>query len=160
MFRTVIAAAILFWLPHQSPQALQLRGDGIQARSFSLAELAAMPHREMRVKGHHDSTTSTYSGIVVDDLLKLSGISADSLRRARSTMYVVVEAADGYRMLFSLAELDPSLSDKVVLLVDKQNGKPLPDASGPLRLIVPDEKREARWVRQVRGIVVKRASSL
>ncbi len=156
---TRTALVLLGWLcfAQQPAQSLVIRGDGIRERGFSRAELAAMPHREVSAKGHHDSTASTYSGIVVDDLLKLVGISADSLRRARSTMYVVVEAADGYRMLFSLAELDPSLSDKLVLLVDKQNGKPLPDAAGPLRLVVPDEKREARWVRQVKTIVIRRA---
>ena len=39
----------------------------------------------------------------------------------------------------------------VVLLADHRDGQPLSTAEGPLRLVVPDEKRHARWVRQ--GIV-------
>jgi hypothetical protein len=48
-------------------------------------------------------------------------------------------------------------ADKVVLIVDKRDGKPLDAKEGPLRLVVPDEKMHARWVRQVTGFVIKRA---
>jgi len=37
------------------------------------------------------------------------------------------------------------------------DGKALDAKEGPLRLVVPDEKMQARWVRQVIGLVVKRA---
>ena len=152
----MMMTALVLLLQGTAPK-LEIRGDGVHAMTLGAAELGKLPHHAVSAKGHHDSTATSYSGILLDDVLKLAGIGADSRKRTRSTMYVVVEAADGYRMLFSLAELDPTLSDKQVLLVDSANGKPLSDAQGPLRLVVPDEKREARWVRQVRAIVVHRA---
>ena len=72
-------------------------------------------------------------------------------------LYLLVEAADGYRVVFALPELDPAFTERVVLLADHRDGQPLTPAEGPLRLVVPDEKRQARWVRQVGSGTVHRA---
>ena len=53
--------------------------------------------------------------------------------------YVIVEAADGYRAAFAVAELDPAFTDRVILLADHRDGKPLSTQSGPLQIIVPGE---------------------
>jgi hypothetical protein len=62
---------------------------------------------------------------------------------------LLVEAADGYRVLFALPEIDPAFTDKRVVLAFLKDGKPLDAKEGPYRIVVPDEKRMARWVRQV-----------
>jgi DMSO/TMAO reductase YedYZ molybdopterin-dependent catalytic subunit len=56
--------------------------------------------------------------------------------------------------LFALPELDAAFTDRLVLLADRKNGEPLSSRDGPFQLVVPDEKRPARWVRQVRRIRV------
>ena len=53
----------------------------------------------------------------------------------------MVDAADGYRATFAIAELATAFTSKQVLLVDRNDGKPLEDNEGPLRIVVPDEKR-------------------
>jgi DMSO/TMAO reductase YedYZ molybdopterin-dependent catalytic subunit len=68
----------------------------------------------------------------------------------------MVRAADGYRALFSLAETDPLFRERTLLLCYRKNGEPLPDKEGPLRMVVADEKRHARWVRRVTVIEVGR----
>jgi hypothetical protein len=35
-----------------------------------------------------------------------------------------------------------------------KDGKPLDDKEGPYRIVIPDEKRMARWVRQVRVLKI------
>jgi hypothetical protein len=35
------------------------------------------------------------------------------------------------------------------MLVFLRDGKPLGEKEGPYRIVIPDEKRMARWVRQV-----------
>jgi hypothetical protein len=82
---------------------------------------------------------------------------ADSLRGRPLATYVVAEASDGYRVLFSIAELDSRFTDRVVVLADRKDGQPLSAAEGPYRLIVPGEKRPARWARQVIRISLGRA---
>ena len=40
-------------------------------------------------------------------------------------------------------------TDKQIVLAFLQDGKPLDTKAGPYRIVIPDEKRMARWVRQV-----------
>ena len=64
---------------------------------------------------------------------------------------LLVEAADGYRVVIALPEIDPAFSDKKFFLKD---GKPMDSKEGPYRIVIPNEKRMARWVRQVTGLKI------
>jgi hypothetical protein len=57
------------------------------------------------------------------------------------TMTVLVEATDGLRAGLSLAELDPELTDRVILLADIKDGQRLPRREGAFHIIVPTDKR-------------------
>lgn len=139
--------------PH--PPALTVTGDVAKPLSLSLADLSAMLHKTLKVTNPHDHQDETYEGVPLAELLRLAGApSGDQLRGAAMATYVVVEAADGYRVVFSLAELDPGIQDSNVLLADKLDGRPLDDKLGPLRVVAPFDKRPARWVRMVRAIRV------
>jgi hypothetical protein len=71
------------------------------------------------------------------------------MRGKRLTSCLLVEAADGYRVVIALPELDPAFTDKLAVLAFLRDGKPLGEKEGPCRIVIPDEKRMARWVRQV-----------
>ena len=138
---------------HPHPPALAVTGEIAKPLSLSLADLSAMPHKTLKVTNPHDHKDETYDGVPVADLLKLAGApSGDQLRGAAMATYVVIEAADGYRVVFSLAELDPGIQDSDVLVADKLDGHPLEDKLGPLRVVAPLDKRPARWVRMARAI--------
>lgn len=64
-------------------------------------------------------------------------------------MYVLAEASDGYRVIFSLAELDPGFTDAPVIVADRLGGETLDTHRGPLRIVAPREKRPGRWVRNL-----------
>jgi hypothetical protein len=68
-----------------------------------------------------------------------------------------VKETDAYRVVFALPELDPAFTDQMILLADRRDDKPLPSNEGPWRIVVPNEKRQGRWVRQVVAITIKRA---
>lgn len=55
-----------------------------------------------------------------------------------------------------ITDLDSALTDRVILLADTKDGQPLPPNEGSFRIIVPGEKRLARWVRQVRAVTVRK----
>jgi hypothetical protein len=57
-------------------------------------------------------------------------------------------------LTIALAEANSSFTDKLILLADRKDGGALTPGDGPFQLIVPDEKRPARWVRQVTRISV------
>ena len=149
----LLLASSLAAQTNPNPPTLTVTGDIAKPLSLSLADLSGMPHKTLKVTNPHDHKVETYDGVLLADLLKLAGApSGDQLRGAAMATYVVVEAADGYRVVFSIAELDPGIQDSNILLADKLEGHPLDDKLGPLRIVAPFDKRPARWVRMVRAI--------
>jgi hypothetical protein len=61
----------------------------------------------------------------------------------------MVRAADGYMVVFALAEVDPAFAVREIILADKRDGQPLDAKEGPFRIVAPGHKRPARWARQV-----------
>src|SRR5206468_410611 len=97
-------------------------------------------------------------GVELGEVLKLAGTKfGEQLRGKDLALFLLVQAADGYRAVFALPEIDRAHTDRLVLLADSSNGKPLPDNQGRLRVIVPDEKHQSRWVRQVIALTIRRA---
>ena len=60
-----------------------------------------------------------------------------------------MEAADGYRVVIALPEIDPAFTNTQILFACLRDGKPLDEKQGPHRIVIPDEKRMTRSVRQV-----------
>jgi DMSO/TMAO reductase YedYZ molybdopterin-dependent catalytic subunit len=147
----------------QTPQAatpeisLSVSGEVERPLKLTAADLGKLPRRSVRAKDH-DGKESEYEGSPLVEVLKLAGVKfGEGLRGKNLALYLVVEASDGYRAVYALPELDPAYTEKVIMLVDKRDGKALDAKEGPLRIVVPDEKMHARWVRQVTGLVIKRA---
>ena len=58
-------------------------------------------------------------------------------------------------MAYAIAEVDAAFNDHMVLIADRRNGRPLLPDSGPLQIVVPQDNRPARWIRQVIRLEVK-----
>ena len=115
--------------------------------------LAKLPAANATLTAHGQSHACT--GVWLADLAAAAGLPAgEALRGPALTTLIVAEAGDGYRVAFSLAELDPKLGNRPVLVANVCDGKALSAADGPLRLVVPGEVRAARSVRQVRALRV------
>lgn len=133
--------------------AVKILVQGKPALSLDAKILASMPHEEVSASAH-DEPASQWRGIKLEDLLARAGVSLDKPLRGRAlASFVRVTAADQYQVVFALSDLDATLGHTQVLLVDTRDGKPL-DKDGPLRLVVPGDKRPARWVRNVTTIEV------
>ncbi len=115
-----------------------------------------MPRKTLKVTNPHEGTEDTYEGVLLSDLLKQAGVpSGKDLRGAALATYVVAEASDGYRVIFSIGEVDPDVHDSEILVADSINGAVAMGANlGPLRLVVPHDKRPARWVRMLQSLTV------
>ena len=137
---------------------VDIGGEGIKATHLALADLAKLPHASVHASAHGDD--ADWDGVPLIELLKSAGApSGETLRGPALALYVRVRAADGYRAVFALGEIDPSVGGETAILADRKNGKPIDDQEGPLRMIVPGDKRPARWVRQVVAIDLLRAPS-
>lgn len=119
------------------------------------ADLAKLPRKEIKAKDH-DGKDTTYSGVELREILILADAKlGKDLRGPMLAGYLTVEAADGYKAVFGIAELDGLFTDKSVILADAQDAKPLSDHDGPWQIIVPDEKKHGRWVRQVTALKLR-----
>ena len=121
--------------------------------TFTAARIAAMSHVTVNALDH--DAPAQFSGVAMSELLSAAGIPVgDKLRGPRMADVVLVEAADGYKVVFALAEFDPAFATRDIILADKRDGKPLDAKEGPYRIVVPGDKRPARWIRQVTGMKV------
>jgi hypothetical protein len=66
-------------------------------------------------------------------------------------MYVVAEGTDKYRAVYSLAEIDPAFHTGTVIVADREDGQPIAK-DGPFKLVNTEDKRPARWVRNLASI--------
>jgi hypothetical protein len=122
-------------------------------------ELSRLP-RIVVTANDHDGRSSQYSGVELRVVLKMAGVVfGKNLRGPELAKYLLVEAADGYKAVFALPELDPEFTDRAILLADLKDGKPLSADAGPFQIIVAGEKRPARCVRQVTSLRIMTAVS-
>jgi DMSO/TMAO reductase YedYZ molybdopterin-dependent catalytic subunit len=136
---------------------LTVSGEVEHPLRLTAEELAALPRRAVRVKDHR-GVEASFEGTPLIEVLKKAGARVgEKLRGGALADYLVVEASDGYRVVFALAELDPAFTDRTILLADRRDGRPMADPEGPLRLVVTGEKKHARWVRQVTRLTLCRA---
>jgi hypothetical protein len=118
-------------------------------------DLAGLPRSTARLSAH--GRTQACEGVALAALAAKAGLPAGAdLRGPALGIGIIAEAQDGYRVLFSLGEIDRKLGNRTVIVADRCDGKALGAEDGPLRLVVPGETRAARSVRQlVRLRVVK-----
>lgn len=123
---------------------------------FTAADFAKPTRQKLKAKDH-DGKEVEYEGVVLADMLKLAGVKVGDrqIRGKRLAEFLVVEAKDGYKAVFSLTEFDPDFTDSVILLADKVDGKMLNEEHGYWHMIVPNQKRHGRWVRQIVKMTVK-----
>jgi hypothetical protein len=119
---------------------------------LTAADLDALPRATASLSGN--GMTTTYEGVWVSDVLKKAGVPIGSLRGASLSTYVIASASDGYQVLFSIAELDPEMTEGKVLLADKANGQSLFGEQGSFRLVTPNDKRGARGIRMLTSLNV------
>jgi hypothetical protein len=146
---------LLFFFSHaQGPSTVKVTGEVATPLTLTEADLMAMPRVTVTAKdkggeSHH------YTGVAVAEILNKAGVTTGrQLRGKNLAKYLLVSCADGYQVVFSLAELDSSFTDRVVILADQEESKPLAADRGPFRLIVPGEKKPARNCFQVKAMVI------
>ena len=136
-------------------QTIQVTGEVQQRLTLSAADLAAMPRTSVTANDKQ-GVAHSYSGVALAELFRAAGVTTGGQLRGKNlAKYLLVSCADGYQVVFSLAELDSDFTDRVVILADQLEGKPLPDGIGPFRLVVPGEKRPARNCFQVKTLSIK-----
>ncbi len=157
-FTAMLLCIITFYSHAQdttSKPAIKISGEVTTPLTVSMEDLLKMKPVNVNMKDKAGKDHS-YKGVDLQEILGRAGVTMDKqLRGENLSKYLLVKCADGYKVLFSLAELDSSFTDRVVTLAYESDGKPLPAGIGPFRLVVPGEKKPARSGFQVIAMEVK-----
>ena len=131
--------------PSPASHELVVQRTGRPPRLLSSEHIAAMHAMSQHAAIEHDDRE--WTGPLLWDVLADAG-AVDPAKPAEAVRLAVrVVGADGWTAVFGLAELSPQFAAKPIQLADRMNGAPIPDQG--LRLIVPDEHRGGRSVRDV-----------
>jgi hypothetical protein len=133
---------------------LVLRGPTNKTVRLTQSEFKKLPRTEVEVVDNKGAK-ARYSGVAVRELLdKIDVPKGEGLRGEWMRAFLSVAASDDYFAVFALPELDSAFTDRKVILADTCDGQPLPKRKGPFQIIVPGEKRHARWVFKVKELHV------
>jgi hypothetical protein len=149
----LILATFATGLRAQQTSLLRVGGAVARPLALSASDFGAMRHQQVSVEA--DDQNGVFAGVALVDLLSRAGVpSGNDLENKDLTKIVLVTGADGHRVAFALAEIDGGFTDRVILVADSKDGKPLPADAAPYQLVVPGEKRPGRWVRRIIAIDV------
>ncbi|MFD2863468.1 molybdopterin-dependent oxidoreductase [Mucilaginibacter antarcticus] len=130
-------------------QTVKVGGEVATPLTIDAAEFAKYPQIKVSRKDK-EGKDHTYTGVALMDILTKAGATmGDELKGKNLTKCLLVDAADNYQAVFALAELDKAFTECAVILTNTVDGKPLPKGDGPFRIIVQNEKKLGRCVRQV-----------
>jgi DMSO/TMAO reductase YedYZ molybdopterin-dependent catalytic subunit len=159
-FRALFATALTVLLA-SSLQAqatvgttLQLVGETGARTEISLDSLRRLPQEEL--KGRiHDGPELVFRGPSLAAVLALAGApQGRAMRGPALRLVALAEARDGYAVVYSLAELSPDFGGRKGIVAVEQDGKPLGEEDGPLRIVLEGDQRPARWIRQLERISI------
>jgi DMSO/TMAO reductase YedYZ molybdopterin-dependent catalytic subunit len=115
------------------------------------ARLASMKQSEVPVEVRDAQGVVTgktvYGGVLLNDFLQAVGLRLDD-RRKNDILGVGVLGigTDGYSSLVVGGEVDPRFGNVPVIIATSRDGKPLSEADGFARLVVPGDIAAGRYV--------------
>lgn len=159
VMRNVLFASflVLFLGLNVAAQSVKVEVDGGKSLELKAGDLGKFERHDLTATAH-DGRASKYSGYALRDLLLLAGakIGKDQLRGKEIAAYVIIEGSDGYKAVFSITEFSEEFSDRAILFADRWDGTALSAKEGPFQIIVPDDKKHGRWVRNVIAIKLRK----
>jgi hypothetical protein len=163
LFLVSVATAVGLAGQQSTPAALAtdknellIESHGHDPVHLAIGDVKTMPHLTVTIHNSHTNADETYSGVRVADLLTKVGAPLGSdLRGKALAHYIVATGSDGYQAVIALGEVDPAFHPGEVLVADSMNGKALDEHNGPLQLVVTEDKRPARSVRNLTTIELK-----
>ena len=140
----------------QEPPSIEISGNAIKAGTLAYGELSSLPaiEQEVRYQTSKGEESGRYKGPLLWSILEARGMADLPGHNAQLKHSFVVEGRDGYRIVFSIGEIDPDFGNAPIQLATERDGQPIGATEG-YRLVVPGDKRGARYVKDVVKIEVQ-----
>lgn len=144
---------------HKAPAAarstsLAITGLGGTTRTLTPDEFKALPHITVQVHNAHNGKDESYSGVPVRDLLALVPPPAGTKNVSANVQVVVASATDNFHVVLTLCDTNPDCRTGQTIVADQQDGAPLA-ADGAFKLIMTEDKKPARWARNLQSLTVQ-----
>jgi hypothetical protein len=153
--RSAFLGILAFFATHLSAQDLHVVLPGGCDTTITITA-QRWPSTTERVRAH-GGDTAVYTGPLLADVLRTACPALAQLNKKElAATMLLMEAADGYKAAYAWAELDTAYRAHPLLLALQKNSAPLDAKDGPLQLIMPNDERHARWVRQVNTVRIIR----
>lgn len=130
-----------------APVSLALSGRLVHPRSLAAADLAGLPLVSLGLPASGNKPPAHVSGALLWPLLDQAGWVDKPGRKTRLQHVILARGRDGYAVALSIAEIDPNLEGKQVLVATAKDGT--------LELVVPGDKRAARRVHDLVALDVE-----
>ncbi len=148
--RALLVALALAAAPAAWAADLTVVAPGGAVEVLGEADLAGLPRETVKLGA------KAYEGPVLSYVLRAGGLPVGArLHGEPLRAFVVVEGKDGFKAVYSLAELDRDFHDDVVILADKADGAPLAGKEAPWRLVSGGDRKAWRSVYGVSRIEAK-----
>jgi hypothetical protein len=139
--------------PTSSSLTLVVEG---KATVYSMADLAALPHKSVTVHNARTNTDSVYSGVPLYTLLLAHGgtfAGGEPQLHKMLRCYLAAHSTDDYFVTLSTIEVFPDYHAGDVIVADSKDGQPIV-TNGALELVSSEDKRTPRMVYSLSKIVL------
>ena len=144
--------------PPAHSDSIKIEGGVDHPRTLTAGDLQKEPQTSVTISQHtgHGTLSGVFAGASLWALLQEAGVTLDSAKKNDLIHHTVtVTGTDGYSAVLSLAEIAPEFGADQAVIAWQQDGKPLAEAGGFARLIVPGDKAAGRAVSAIATIEVK-----
>jgi len=138
----------------ETDESVHITGPGIAATDWTVDQLQAQFAKEITpIDYTSHGQKHVYRCIALISVLKAAGVpvelkvqpNADPKLKSYSLRFVaIVRGRDGYVVAFSLAELLPDVGNRHIWVALDEDGRPISERDGPIRLLTPDDQKPAR----------------
>lgn len=133
---------------------LSISGSVAHPQVYDASALEKLPatHVVVTTEGEHGGPKqAAYDGVLLWLLLDKAGLVDAPGKKTKPLHVFLARGADGYAVALSIGEIAPMYEAKQVIVAYAQDGKALDG----LKLVVPGDKRAARFVHDLANIDVK-----
>jgi hypothetical protein len=153
----------------QVPNAIHIQGTGVTASDWSADQIQSQLASDIQsIQYKSKGADHTFTCVPLISLLKAAGVETTMVMNPKADpktknplmrRVIIVTGRDGYTVVFSMAEVMPMVGKRAVWVAVQEDGKPLANSDGPVRLIVPEDGMPARGVHEVATIDVEQLSA-
>jgi hypothetical protein len=129
--------------------SIDLSGDFLRDGTLTVAKIQSLPQQSVDVtfQSGKRKQQHSYTVVLLIDGINLLGIdNPNDNKNSLLGFYFSIGANDGYQVILSGGELDPSFGNAPILLAWEEDGASLTGDEGPLRLVVPGDTKGGRYV--------------